>query len=189
MENKNEIQEQTMIMPETWQLDPAHSKIQFTVRHMVISEVLGNFKTFNLKLDSQKDDFSDSKVELQIQVDSIDTDVIDRDNHLRSADFFEVKKYTFITFKSKSVKKISNEKYKLIGDLTIRNVTKEIEFDVIYNGQIADPFGGKRRAGFKITGTLNRFDYDLKWNMLIDTGGAVVGKNVNIICDIEIVSH
>jgi polyisoprenoid-binding protein YceI len=189
MENRNEILEQNMVLPETWTLDPAHSKIQFIVRHMVISEVLGNFKTFNLKIDSKKDDFSDSKVELQIQVDSIDTGVSGRDNHLKSADFFEVKKYPFITFKSKSFKKISGEKYKLTGDLTIKNITKEIEFDVVYNGQIADPFGGKQRAGFKVNGMLNRFDYDLKWNMLIESGGAVVGKNVNIICDIEIVSH
>lgn len=189
MENENIIQEETLIMPETWTLDPMHSKIQFTVRHMVISEVLGNFKVFDFNIDSQKDDFSDSKVELKIHVDSIDTGVPDRDNHLRSADFFYVQKYPFIIFKSKSFKKLKDEKYKLVGDLTIRNVTKEIELDVLYNGQIADPFGGKHRAGFKVTGELNRFDYDLKWNVLIETGGAVVGKNVSIVCDIELVSH
>lgn len=189
MENENKVQEEILVAPETWTLDPTHSKVQFTVRHMVISEVPGNFKTFDFNIDSPKDDFSDSTVELKIHVDSIDTGVSDRDNHLRSADFFDVQKYPYITFKSKSFKKLKDEKYKLVGDLTIRNVTNEIELDVLYNGQIADPFGGKHRAGFKVMGTLNRFDYDLKWNMLIETGGAVVAKNINIVCDIELVSH
>ncbi|MDP4115643.1 MAG: YceI family protein [Bacteroidota bacterium] len=171
-----------------WNIDPAHSRIQFSVRHMVISEVIGNFKVFDLKMKSSEEDFSESEIEFNIDVNSIDTGIPDRDAHLKSDDFFGADKYETISFKSSSLKKLNDEQYKLIGNLTIRNITKPIELDVELGGIITDPWGNER-AGFSIRGTISRFDYDLKWNSLIETGGAVVSKNVKIICDVEVIKQ
>ncbi len=185
----NKTLESPEIATQTWVMDPSHSKVQFSVKHMVISEVVGQFKKCELNINNVNEDFTDSEIELIVETPSIDTGVQDRDNHLRSADFFDSAAYPNMTFKSNSFKKVDDEKFKLLGNLTIKNVTKPVELDVIYNGQITDPFSGKKRAGFRITGSLNRFDYGLKWNMLIETGGAVVGKTININCDVELVKE
>ncbi|RJP62705.1 MAG: polyisoprenoid-binding protein [Ignavibacteriales bacterium] len=185
----NKTLEYPEIATQTWVLDPSHSKVQFSVKHMVISEVVGQFKKFELTVNNPKDDFADSEFELKVETPSIDTGVQDRDNHLRSADFFDSAVYPYMIFKSTSFKKVDDEKFKLLGTLTIKNITKPVELNVVYNGQITDPFSGKKRAGFRITGSLNRFDYDLKWNVLIETGGAVVGKTININCDVELVKE
>jgi polyisoprenoid-binding protein YceI len=170
---------------ELWTLDPAHSKVQFAARHLIISEVTGHFNNFDLKL-TAGNDFSDSEIEVTIDVNSIDSGIADRDNHLKSPDFFEAEKFPQITFKGRKIEKIDDEEFKLYGNLTIRDITKPIELKVIYGGTITDPWG-KTRAGFKVLGSINRFDYNLKWNALIETGGAVVGKTINIICDVEVV--
>ncbi len=167
-----------------WNVDKSHTKIQFAARHMIISEVNGVFKDYELSFASNND-FTESDILFSVDINSIDTGNTDRDNHLKSADFFEAEKYPKMTFKSTSIKKIDEETLKLTGDLTIKNITKPIELDVFYGGTIKDPWG-MTRAGFKIQGKVNRFDYDLKWNALMETGGAVVGKNINIICDVEI---
>lgn len=176
---------ETVGTKEVWTYDPLHTKIQFTARHLIISEVAGHFNKFDIKLTADKD-FTDSEVEVTIDVNSIDTGIVDRDNHLKSPDFFEAEKYPQITFKSTKVEKVDDEEFKLFGDFTIKNITKPIELKVIYGGTITDPWG-KTRAGFKVLGSINRFDYDLKWNALIETGGAVVGKTINIVCDVEVV--
>ncbi len=168
---------------EVWNLDKAHSKIQFSARHLVISEVAGHFNNFDINF-STGDNLTEAEIEAAIDIKGIDTGISDRDNHLRSADFFDAEKFPQIKFKSTKVEKVNDEKYKLIGDLTIKNITKPFEFDVFYGGQIKDPWG-MQRSGFKATGTLNRFDFDLKWNALMETGGAVVGKNINITIDAE----
>jgi polyisoprenoid-binding protein YceI len=170
---------------ELWTLDPSHTKIQFSARHMIISEVTGHFNKYEVNVKAGND-FLDSDVEVLIDVNSIDTGIVDRDNHLKRADFFEAEKYPNIIFKSTKVEKVNDEKYKLFGDFTIKNITRLIELDVFYGGTIKDPWG-KTRAGFKVTGSVNRFDYELKWNALIETGGAVVGKTINITCDVELV--
>lgn len=185
----NKTLETPEVTTQTWEMDPTHSKLQFSVKHMVISEVVGNFKQFELKLNDGSEDFTNSDIELVIDTASLDTGVADRDNHLRSADFFDSAKFPSMLFKSTSFKKVDNDKFKLEGTLTIKNITKPVELDVTYNGQITDPFSGKKRAGFRVTGSLNRFDYDLKWNMLIETGGAVVGKTININVDVELVKE
>lgn len=169
-----------------WQIDYDHSKIGFTARHMVISEVDGQFNDYTLNLSGGKD-FTDSKIELEIETKSVDTKNKDRDNHLRSADFFDAENFPKIKFVSKSIEKVDDDEYKLTGDLTIKDITKPIELDVTYGGTIKDPFGNIR-AGFVITGKLNRFDYGLKWNNLIESGGAVVGKTIKINAPIEIVT-
>jgi polyisoprenoid-binding protein YceI len=184
METNNGSEE--ILTSQIWKIDEVHSKIRFSARHMVIAEVEGQFKKFDFILHIDGDDFSAGRIELTIDAKSIDTQNNDRDNHLRSADFFDAEKFPEIKFKSTSVKKISDEKYKLLGELTIKENTRPIELDVMYGGQIKDPWGNTR-AGFKVNGSINRFDYGLKWNNLIETGGAVVGKYININCDIEVV--
>ncbi len=167
-----------------WTSDKAHSKVQFTVTHLIISEVTGEFKTFDVNVQSSKDDFSDAKIDFSADIASINTDNEKRDAHLKSDDFFNAEKFPKMTFKGKSMKKIDEKNYKLVGDLTIRDLTKEITLDVIYNGTIQA--WGQTRAGFKIKGEVNRFDYNLKWNTLMEAGGAVVSKTVYITIDLEL---
>lgn len=167
-----------------WTIDKAHTSIRFGVTHMVISEVDGEFRTFSGKVTSSKDDFTDAQVEFTLDVDSINTDNPNRDNHLKGDDFFNAEKYPHITFKSTSVKKLEGNKYELEGDLTIRDVTKKVKFDVVYNGTVTDTRGGTH-AGFKATTSINRFDYNLKWNSMMDSG-PVVGKDVTITVNIEL---
>lgn len=167
-----------------WNLDKTHSKLQFSARHMIIAEVAGHFNNFDVTIKAD-DDFLESEAEVTIDVKSIDTGITDRDNHLKSSDFFDVENYPQITFKSTKVEKVDDETFKLYGDFTIRNITRPLVLDVTYGGTIKDPWGFTR-AGFKIQGKINRFDYDLKWNAFMETGGAVVGKNINITCDIEL---
>ncbi len=183
--NKDNLE---VMSSQSWKIDEVHSKIRFSARHMVISEVEGQFNKFDFRLTNDENDFTTSKVELIIEADSVDTRNNDRDNHLRSADFFDVDKFPEIKFISSSVQKINEEEYKMKGDLTIKEYTRPIELEVKYGGQIKDPWGNTR-AGFNVKGTINRFDYGLKWNSLIETGGAVVGKNININCDIEVVKE
>jgi len=172
----------------TWSFDKDHSQISFNVDHLVISEVTGYFRNFDGSVKTKGDDFTDADIEISIETKSIDTDNEKRDNHLRSDDFFNAEKHPQIKFKSKSMKKTDDNKYKLTGDLTIRDVTKEVELDVEYGGSVVD-FAKNTRVGFKIKGTLNRFDYNLKWNALIETGGAVVGSEVELICNVELVKE
>lgn len=162
-----------------WQVDKAHSVVKFTVQHLVISEVEGNFRNFDGSIESKNDDFTGAVINFTVDVNSINTDNEMRDNHLKADDFFNAAKYPNMTFKSKSFKKVSGNKYELVGDLTIRDVTKTVKFDVVYGGTVKDPFGNIK-AGFKASTVINRFDYGLKWNALTEAGGAVVGKDVNV---------
>ena len=168
-----------------WTFDHAHSKIGFGVTHLIISEVEGNFKDFEGEVVAKDDDFQGADVWFTVNTKSIDTDNEQRDNHLRSDDFFNAEKYPEMTFKSKSFKKVSDKKYELVGDLTIRGITKEVTLDVKHNGTVVDPWGNTK-AGFEVTGEINRFDYGLKWNALMEAGGAVVGKTVDLNIDIEL---
>lgn len=168
-----------------WDIDKAHSKVGFSVSHLVVSDVEGQFKNFNGSIVSNGDDFSNPKIDFKIDVNSINTDNEARDKHLKSDDFFNAEKFPTITFKSKSMTKIGDKKYKLIGDFTMRDVTKEIALDVKFNGIVKDPWGNTK-AGFKITGEVNRFDYNLKWNKTIETGGLVVGNIVSLNINLEL---
>lgn len=163
----------------TWNVDPVHSNVRFTVSHLVISEVEGSFKKFNGTLQSTQPDFSDAKVSFAVDVASISTDNDSRDTHLKGDDFFNAAQYPKMTFVSSSFRKLSGNQYELKGNLTIRNVTKPITFKVTYGGTVKDPWGNIK-AGFKATGTVNRFDYGLKWNNLTEAGGAVVGQDIAI---------
>jgi polyisoprenoid-binding protein YceI len=162
-----------------WSVDPVHSNVRFTVPHLVISEVEGSFKKFDGSFTASKADFSDAAINFSIDVNSIDTDNDMRDKHLKGDDFFNAEQFPAATFKSTSFKKVSGNKYKLAGNLTIRNVTKPVTFDVVYGGTAKDGYGNTK-AGFKASTVINRFDYGLKWNNLTEAGGATVGKDITI---------
>lgn len=169
-----------------WTVDKAHSKVGFSVSHMVITDVEGNFKDFDATVTTTGEDFSTAKIDFTAKTASVYTENEKRDNHLRSDDFFNAEKYPTLTFKSKSLKKVSDNKYKLTGDLTMRDVTKEVVLDVKFNGLVKD-MSGNTRAGFKITGELNRMDYGLKFNALLGTGDAVVGNTVELDINIQLI--
>lgn len=168
-----------------WQLDASHSSVGFAVDHMVISETTGKFNDYSATVHSDKKDFSDAKIEVAIKIKSIDTDNEKRDGHLRSPDFFDADKYPTMTFKGTGLKKVSGKNYKLSGDLTIKGKTKRVVFDVKYNGTIVDPWG-MTRAGFKLSTEIDRTEFGLTWNNVMETGGLVVGNDVTITCHIEI---
>ncbi len=168
---------------EGWKLDKAHSSVTFSVRHMVISEVTGKFEDFEITLNSSKKDFTDAQLRASIKSASLNTDVPQRDTHLKSDDFFNVEKYPEITFTSSSVKKLDDSNYKITGNLTIRDVTKEVTFDATYNGTVA--MGKSLHAGWQATTTINRFDYKLMWNKTLEGGGLIVGENVKITLNLE----
>ncbi|KAF0142129.1 MAG: YceI family protein [Stygiobacter sp.] len=168
-----------------WNIDKSHSNVGFAVTHLIISEVTGQFKSFDGNIEFSKDDLSDANINFSIDAASISTENEGRDKHLRSDDFFNAEKFPKITFVGKSIKKVAGKKFKLVGDFTIRDVTKSITLDVVYNGTIKDPWGNTK-AGFKISGEVNRFDYNLKWNNLMEAGGAVVSKDVAISVNLEL---
>jgi len=170
----------------TWTVDKSHSKVGFGVTHLVITDVDGFFKDYDAQITTEGDDFSKTQIDFTIKTNSIFTDNKDRDNHLRSDDFFNAEKYPNMIFKGKSMKKVGDKKYKLIGDFTIRDVTKQIALDVTYNGTVKDPWGNTK-SGFKVTGEIDRFDYNLKWNKAIETGSLVVGKDVELVIDLQLV--
>lgn len=171
---------------QTWTFDKSHSKVQFAVTHLVISETVGQFAEWDGTVTATKEDFTDAQINFTIKVASINTDNTDRDNHLRSADFFDVEKFPEMTFKSRSLKKVDGRKYKLVGDLTMHGMTRPIELEVTFNGMAKSPWG-QTVAGFKLTGSLNRTDYGLKWNKTLETGGLLVSEEVNISAAVELV--
>ena len=167
-----------------WSVDKPHSFIKFSVSHMVVSEAEGTFKVFDGTVEHTKADLSDAKINFSIDVNSVNTENENRDKHLKGDDFFNAEKYPTMKFESTSLQPLGNNKYKLTGNLTIRDVTKPVTFDVTYGGTITSK--GKTKAGFKATTTINRFDYNLKWNAATETGGMVVGKDVEVSVKLEL---
>jgi polyisoprenoid-binding protein YceI len=163
----------------TWNLDKVHSNVKFAVSHMVVSEVEGSFKIFDGNLVASKPDLSDAKINFSVDVASVNTDNERRDGHLKSDDFFNAEKFPKMTFVSKSMKPLGNNKYKLTGDLT-----KTVEFDVTYGGQINTGRGIK--AGFKAKTTIDRLQYGLKYAPALEAGGLAVGKDVDITVLVEL---
>jgi polyisoprenoid-binding protein YceI len=176
----------TVADAQTWAFDKSHSKVQFAVTHLVISETVGQFAEWDGTVTATKEDFTDAQINFTIKVSSINTDNTDRDNHLRSADFFDVEKFPEMTFKSRSMKKVDGKRYKLVGDLTMHGVTRPIDLDVTFNGTAKSPWG-QTVAGFKLSGNLNRTDYGLKWNKTLEAGGLLVSEEVNISAAVELV--
>jgi polyisoprenoid-binding protein YceI len=167
-----------------WVFDKAHTNVLFSVTHLVVSDVEGKFKSFDGYVESDKPDFSDAKIFFTVDIASVSTDNDMRDNHLKSDDFFNAAKFPQMKFESTSFEPLGGNKYKLNGNLTIRDVTKPVSFDVTYGGMV-NAMGGTH-AGFKAKTTINRFDYNLKWSAATEAGGLVVGKDVDITINVDI---
>jgi len=178
----------SLLAQTTWKSDPVHSKVLFNVTYMVLTEVTGRFNEFEVAMTATSEDFTDATVTATVKAKSIDTDNERRDNHLKSPDFFDAEKYPDITFRSTSIEKTGKNTYKVKGDLTIRDVTKPIELDVRYFGQAKDPWGNTR-AGFKATTSINRNDFNVRWNRVLDAGGWLVGENVDITFNVQLIKQ
>ncbi len=169
-----------------WVLDLAHSELMFKVKHLMISNVKGVFQKFSAELDG--DDFTQSKIKVTIDASSISTNDEQRDGHLKNIDFFDVENHKEITFDGTSFIQLSDQKYMLKGMLTIKGISKEVELDVEFGGINKDPWGNEK-AGFSLTGKINRKDWGLNWNSTLETGGVLVSDEVKISAEIQLVKQ
>lgn len=167
-----------------WNVDTTHSGINFSVRHMVFSKVRGRFTAWRGTLDLDLSALNRSKVSVEIDATSIDTAVSDRDNHLRSPDFLDVERFPSLRFESTSIEQVSTERYRVHGDLTIRDVTRQVVLDAEYNGQAKDPWGNQR-AAFTATTAIDRREFGLTWNQLLEAGGLLVGERIDIELEVQ----
>ena len=170
----------------TWTIDPAHSHVEFAVRHLMISTVKGRFGVVTGTVKTDDADPAKGEVEVSIDAASIDTREAQRDAHLKSADFFDVERFPAITFRGSRISDVSGDRFKLTGDLTIHGVTREVTLDVTSEGRGKDPWGGER-AGFSAATKIKRSDFGLTWNQVLETGGIAVGDEIKISLDIEAV--
>ncbi|WP_410220874.1 YceI family protein [Pedobacter sp.] len=170
-----------------WSLDPTHSELQFKVKHLMISTVTGDFKSFSADLTSDDENFENMQVDFKADMSSIDTRNQDRDNHLRSGDFFDAEKYPEMTFKSTGITKDGDD-FIVAGNLTIKDVTKEIKLKAELGGVNTDPWGNTK-AGFTINGKINRGDFGLTWNAALETGGVMVSDEVKILGELQFVKQ
>ena len=167
-----------------WVIDPSHSEIEFKVRHLMISNVTGSFKSFEGEVETDGDDFSNAKISFSAKVDSITTGNEQRDGHLKTGDFFELEKYPEVLFTAQGLKKKSDDEYEIEGDLTIRGVTKKVKLSVEAGGIVKDPWG-QTKAGFSVKGKINRKDFGLNWGAVTEAGGVVVSDEVRLSAELE----
>lgn len=170
----------------TWHIDTAHSEIGFKVKHLIVSTVRGSFSKFSGTIETDGLELAPARINLEIDANSISTNNEMRDGHLKSADFFNTPEFPTITFASTAFEKKSESEYELRGDITLRGITKPITFSALYNGESVT-MNGSRVVSFDLSGSLNRFDFGLNWNELIETGGVAVGEIVKIEATIEAV--
>ena len=171
-------------MSKTWQIDPSHSQVSFSIKHMMVATVRGNFSRFKTELHFNPENLLETRVRAEIDTASIDTRDEKRDEHLRSADFFHVDQFPKMTFVSKRMEHRGDNEYLLVGDLTIIGVTREVELEVEYNGTNTNPWG-VQCAGFSATASIDRTDFGMTWNAELETGGLLVAKAVKLQLDIE----
>lgn len=171
-----------------WALDPVHSELTFRVRHLMITNVKGEFKSFNVSAESNGSDFSNAKFSVKIDTDSINTNNVDRDAHLKSADFFDAENHPEVTFESTELNKLDDDNYQLKGILAIRGTRKEVVLDVDFGGFVKDPYGNEK-AGFSVSGKFNRKDWGLNWNAALETGGVMVSDEVRLNAEIQLVKQ
>ena len=171
-----------------WGLDQAHSEIKFRVKHMMISTITGEFKNYDVTIETDGDkeeDFTTAKINYTAEAASIETGNAQRDGHLKTNDFFSPEQYPKITFASTAIEKTDMGKYLLTGDLTIRDVTRKITLDVAFEGKVVDPWGNTK-YGFTVSGKINRKDFGLNWNVVTEAGGILVGEDIRIQASIQI---
>lgn len=168
-----------------WVVDPLHSEIQFKIRHLVISTVTGFFKTFEGGATTTGEGFENANINLSLDVNSIDTNQEQRDAHLKSAEFFEAETFPEISFKSISFTKTKEDEYKLLGDLTMKGITKPVELIAEYGGSAKDAYGNQK-YGFEVTGKINRKEFGLTYSALTETGGLALGEDIKLIANIQL---
>ncbi len=167
-----------------WVLDPTHSEVQFKVKHLVISTVTGSFKSFEGTLETEGDDLINGKIDFSLDVNSIDTNQEQRDGHLKSADFFDAEHHPKITFASTAISAKGDDEYAVTGDLTIKGITKPVTLDVEFGGS-TDDFYGNTKAGFEVTGKINRKEFGLTWDGVTEAGSIVVGEDIKLIANVQ----
>lgn len=171
-----------------WTIDNAHSEVAFAVKHLMISTVRGRFANVSGQVDFPAGEYGDARVEVTIDAASIDTREDKRDAHLRSADFFDVERFPTLTFKSRRVQAIKGDSFQLVGDLTIKGITREVVLDVDVEGFQKDPWGNQK-AGFSASARVNRKDFGLTWNAALETGGVLVGEDIKIALDVQLLQQ
>jgi polyisoprenoid-binding protein YceI len=171
-----------------WAIDPTHSSVDFSIRHMMIAKVKGSFNQFDATIEADPEDLTTADITFSVDTASVDTRNDDRDAHLRSADFFDVENHPKMTFKATKIVKTGDGEYDVTGDLTIRGVTRSETFKVTFEGAGKDPWGN-HKAGFSAEGTIKRSDYGLTWNAALETGGVLVGDDVKVHIEVEAVAQ
>ncbi|MEZ5012894.1 MAG: YceI family protein [Chitinophagales bacterium] len=172
-----------------WALDPTHSSVGFRVKHMMMTTVKGTFDTFTVNVETEDEDFVHGKISFTADINSVNTKNEGRDQHLRGADFFDAEKYPEMKFVATRMEDVDHDgSYIMYGDLTIRDITKEVKLDVEYGGVLTDPWGNQR-AGFTLHGKINRKDWNLNWNVALEAGGLLVGEEVKIEAEIELIKQ
>jgi polyisoprenoid-binding protein YceI len=167
-----------------WVLDPMHSEVQFKIKHLVISTVSGFFKNFEGQLETENDDFTDAKIDFSLDINSIDTNQSQRDEHLKSAEFFDAEKYPKLSFKSITFINNGNGEYALVGNLTIKDATRQVTLTVEFGGATAD-FYGNTKAGFEITGKINRKEFGLTYDGITEAGAIVLGEDIKLLINVQ----
>lgn len=168
-----------------WSIDPTHSEIGFKVKHMMFTNVSGQFEKYEATVTTDEDNFENASIDFTADVDSLNTNNTDRDNHLKSGDFFDIENYPKLTFKSTSFKKVDENNYELAGNLAIKGVEKEVKFPVEFSGLMTDPWGNTK-VGLNIYGKINRKDWGLNWNSALETGGVLVGEEVKMNIELQL---
>jgi polyisoprenoid-binding protein YceI len=171
-----------------WVLDPTHSELGFKIKHLMISNVSGSFKAFQAEVQTEETDFTTAQISLAAEMASITTNNEQRDTHLRTSDFFEVDKYPELSFKSTRIEKVDADTFNIYGDLTLKGITRPVKLVAEYNGVTKDPWGGER-AGFVITGKINRSEWGVNFNSILETGGVALGEEVKINSEIQLVKQ
>jgi polyisoprenoid-binding protein YceI len=178
-----------MIMTKTkWILDPTHSELGFKIKHLMISNVSGSLKNFEAEVEMDEEDFSTAQINLSAEMASLNTNNEQRDGHLRTSDFFEVEKYPELKFRSTITEKIDNDSFTLHGELTLKGITHPVKLNIEYNGVTKDPWGGER-AGFVVTGKINRSEWGINFNGVLETGGVMLSEEVRINSEIQLVKQ
>lgn len=171
-----------------WAIDPTHSEIGFKVKHMMFTNVSGKFQTYEAEIATEDDDFTKATISFSADIASINTNNADRDNHLKSADFFDAEKFPKLSFVSSSFTKIDDENYELAGDLSLHDVTKAVKLPVEFSGLMKDPWGNTK-VGLNISGKINRKDWGLNWNSALETGGVLVGEEVKLHIELQLLKQ
>ena len=172
----------------TWAIDPTHSEIGFKAKHMMFTNVSGKFNTFTATIENENDQFETSKISFSADVNSIDTNNADRDNHLRGGDFFDAEEFPKLSFTATGVSKTNEGEYKITGDLTIKEVTKSVDLQAEYSGLMKDPWGNTK-IGLSINGKINRKDFGLTWNAALETGGVLVSEDIKLVAEMQFVKQ